>query len=141
MSVKTVCESNWDAYLDDCSGFVKAVAAELGVTLNGQANDIVDAIQTFPWTKAKDGAEAAVKASMGYLVIGGLKAATNGHVVVVVPGAVKDGKYPTAYWGSLGKVGKKDTTVNWAWVVGDVDRVIYGYYIGKSGVTMPAGLQ
>jgi hypothetical protein len=33
MSVKTVCESNWDAYLDDCSGFVKAVATELGVTL------------------------------------------------------------------------------------------------------------
>jgi hypothetical protein len=141
MSVATTCESHWAAHASDCSGFVKAVAAEVGVTLTGQANDIVDAIQAFPWKTATGGLDAATKAEMGYLVVGGLKAQPNGHVVVVVPGTVKDGKYPTAYWGSLGGIGKKNMTINWSWADGDRDRVIYGYYIGKSGVTMSAGLQ
>jgi hypothetical protein len=141
MSVTTVCEAHWNAHSNDCSGFVKAVAGELGVTLEGQANDIVDAIQEFPWATANDGADAASKALMGNLVIGGLKALTNGHVVIVVPGSIKDGKYPTAYWGSLGGIGMKNMTINWSWGAADRDRVVYGFYIGKSGVTMSAGRQ
>src|SRR5690242_13325958 len=114
MSVATACEAHWDAFFDDCSGFVKAVAQELGVTIDGQANDIVDAMQKFPWKFAASGADAALKASIGYLVLGGLKASGNGHVVVIVPGVVLDGKYPTAYWGSLNSVGKKNTTINFS---------------------------
>ena len=141
MSVATVCEANWDAHFDDCSGFVKAVAAALGVTIiDGQANDIVEAMQKFPWKKVASGADAALKASMGYFVLGGLKAKGNGHVVVVVPGTVNDGKYPTAYWGSLNSIGKKNTTINFSWNKPDRDRVEYAYYIGKSGETMSATL-
>jgi hypothetical protein len=140
MSVATVCEARWDKYFDDCSGFVKAVAADLGVTIDGQANDIVDAMQKFPWKRAASGADAALKASMGYLVLGGLKAAGNGHVVVIVPGVVLEGKYPTAYWGSLNSIGKKNTTINWSWSKPDRDLVQYAYYIGKSGEPMSASL-
>ncbi len=41
----------------------------------------------------------------------GLKADKHGHVVVLVPGPLSHGKYPTAYWGSLGGVPKKYTTL------------------------------
>ena len=53
--VIVACEEQWPNYQSDCSGFVKAVAASLGVTLTGQANDIVDQIQRVPWTTVKGG--------------------------------------------------------------------------------------
>src|SRR6202034_2574503 len=95
------CEAEWDAHQSDCSGFAKAVAARLGVTLTGMANDIVGEI-----AQAPDPA--------------------HGHVVVVVQGPLAHGLYPTAYWGQLGGVGKKDMTLNWAWTAGDRDNVVYG---------------
>jgi hypothetical protein len=49
---------------------------------------------------------------------------THGHVVVV--GDLAHGKYPTAYWGSLGGVGKQNETLNWAWAKADRDRIMYG---------------
>lgn len=122
--VVAACEADWEAHKSDCSGFVRAVAADLGVTLHGLANTITDRIQKAPWTVLKSGKEAAQQASKG-LVIGGLKASRHGHVVVVVPGPLAHGKYPTAYWGHLGGVGRKNTTINWAWNHKDRDRVIY----------------
>ncbi|MET1257375.1 hypothetical protein [Aliikangiella maris] len=59
------------------------------------------------------------------LVIVGLKAQPHGHVAIVVPGPLAHGKYPTAYWGSLGGVPKKNTTINWSWNKKDRDNVIY----------------
>lgn len=49
------CEAHWDAFRSDCSGFVKAVAADFGITLTGQADDIVDQIQGPGWRIAADG--------------------------------------------------------------------------------------
>src|SRR5207245_5250472 len=94
--------------------FAKAVAAEFGITLTGQANDIVDQIQRQPWQLLKSGYEANNKAGAG-LVMAGLKAAPLGHVAFVVPGPLASGKYPTAYWGQLGGVGKQEATVNLTW--------------------------
>jgi hypothetical protein len=110
---------------NDCSGFVKDVAADLGISLKGQANEIVDTIQKKPWTVLKSGAEAKQKAVLGKFVIGGLKDTPHGHVVVVVDGPLAHGKYPTAYWGSLHGIGKKHTTVNWSWNKNDRDKVTY----------------
>jgi hypothetical protein len=126
------CEAEWDAHQSDCSGFAKAVAVRLGVALTGMANDIVGEIQQAPWTPVADGPTAATEAMQGRLVIAGLKGADqqvpdpHGHVVVVVQGPLAHGLYPTAYWGQLGGVGKKDTGLNWAWREGDRDNIVYG---------------
>ena len=124
--VVAACEKHWDTYKDDCSGFVRTVADELGVILIGLANDIVDKIQESPWTVLASGVVANEKAENG-LVIGGLKETGHGHVVIVVPGDLNRGKYPTAYWGKLNGIGKKKTTVNWAWNSTDRDKVIYAW--------------
>ena len=111
-------------YKSDCRGFAKAVAEDFGIVLTGQANEIVDQIQKQPWQLLKSGSEASNKAGAG-LVVAGLKGAPLGHVAIVVPGPLASGKYPTAYWGQLGGVGKKQTTLNWSWNKSDRDKVIY----------------
>lgn len=121
------CEVEFNAHDNDCSGFVRAVSRDLGVTLTGLANDIVNEIQAAPWTTVSNGVQAKAQADSGFLVIGGLKDDPHGHVVVVVTGPLAAGKYPTAYWGRLGSIGKKNTTINWAWNPQDRDKVIYGY--------------
>src|SRR5437867_8011533 len=126
------CEKYWDANSANCSGFVKAVASSLGIILSGQANDIVDFIKDDNgWYNVDSGSDAMLWAEAGYLVVGGLKGSdqvkpgSNGHVVIVVPGPV-DRTYPTAYWGQLGGIGRKKTTINYAWAQTDRDKVIYG---------------
>lgn len=125
--VKRMCEQYWLKNEKNCSGLVKDVAASLGLEIIGVANDIVDQFARKPWIICKDGIEARQKALEGEFVVGGLKAITNGHVVVVVSGPLAQGKYPTAYWGSLGGVGKKNTTINWAWNKAHRDKVVYAY--------------
>jgi hypothetical protein len=123
--VKDICEKYWGSYKDDCSGFVKAVARDLNVTLTGQANDIVDQIQKSPWKILKNGKEADSDARGGRFVVAGLKDDPNGHVVVIVPGVLAHDKYPTGYWGHLGSVGYKNTTINYSWNSTERDKVIY----------------
>lgn len=126
-----VCEDEWPANKSDCSGFVKDVAAALGVSLSGQANDIVDQIAGLGWTKLTDGKAAKQAADKGKLVVGGLKGgdqqtpSEHGHVVVVVSGPLAKDQYPTAYWGSLGGTGERAKTINWAWKADDRDKVKY----------------
>ena len=122
--VVAACEKHWDQFKGDCSGFARAVAAELGVTLTGMANDIVGEIQNSPWTVLASGVDAAAKASTS-LVVGGLVDQPHGHVVIVVPGPLAHDKYPSAYWGMLNGVGRKNTTVNWSWDAAHRDQVIY----------------
>jgi hypothetical protein len=123
------CIAQYEQHIGDCSGFAKAVAAALGVPLEGMANDIVDQIQAAPWTALVDGIAAKNQADAGSFVIGGLKDNPHGHVVVVVQGPIDAAhqKYPTAYWGSLAGKPGKDQTVNWAWDSADRDRVTYAF--------------
>jgi hypothetical protein len=130
--VKDACEACFAANANDCSGFGRAAASQVGVALDGLANQIVDTIRNDPaWTELGDGVEAAQQAAAGKLVIGGLKGSEqanpdeHGHVVVVVSGPLAHGKYPSAYWGRLGGGGAKDKTINWAWRAEDRDRVSY----------------
>ncbi|MCP4117461.1 MAG: hypothetical protein GY737_19120 [Desulfobacteraceae bacterium] len=122
-----MCEAYWDTYKNDCSGFVKAVASELGIQLTGLANNIVDQILKTPWEIANDGKDANAKALHGNLLIGGLKAIGHGHVVIVVSGLLAHNKYPSAYWGSIGGVAQKNKTINWSWNKKDRDKVIYAW--------------
>lgn len=128
-----VCEDEWPANKSDCSGFVKDVAAALGVSLSGQANDIVDQIAGPGWTKLNDGKAAKQAADEGKFVIGGLKGSdqqtpsAHGHIVVVVSGPLAKDQYPTAYWGTLGGTGERAKTINWAWKAIDRDSVRYSF--------------
>jgi len=124
VNVKNICEKHWDKWKADCSGFLRAVAADCGITLTGQANDIIDAMGKTPWLPFGNDASKAVQyASMQYLVVAGLKESPNGHVVVIMPGSATP--YPSAYWGKLHGVGRKNGTINWAWKHVDLPKVQY----------------
>lgn len=123
------CESEWDAWKADCSGFAKAVCSHANVQLSGRANQIIDFLETSPaWENLGAApATATLRANGGRLVIGGLKQQPNGHVVIVVKAAAQH--YPVAYWGRLGGVGRKNTTINWSW--NTVDRPLVHYFSFK----------
>jgi len=130
--VSAACIACYEAEKGDCSGFVHAVGAALGVQIEGMADDIVNALRAGgKWQKLPDGPAAAASAAAGNLVVAGLRGDeqavpnVHGHVVVVVAGALNRGIYPTAYWGSLGGSPGYDQTINWAWTEADRDRVSY----------------
>ena len=130
--VRDACEACFAAHESDCSGFARAVAAELGVPLQGLANDIVEVIESDGgWEPLADGVAAADAAQDGKFVIGGLRGSdqahpsAHGHVVVVIGRPLAHGAYPRAYWGKLGGGGHNDTTVNFAWNSLDRDNVSY----------------
>jgi|GEM_PF-5099579 len=98
--IKSLCENEWEHWKHDCSGFLKAVAGDLGITLTGQANAIIDVMGRAPWLQLNTDADKTVSyAKPGYFVVAGLKEARHGHVVIIVPGSSKP--YPTGYRGAL----------------------------------------
>lgn len=123
--VVAACETEWESWKADCSGFVKAVAGRLGVNLSGQANELIEYLQRAPdWYKLdRDAKGAMTRASLGEFVIGGLAARPHGHVVVVVRSVATT--YPLAYWGRFGAVGKKRSTINFSWRRADLANVRY----------------
>jgi hypothetical protein len=133
MTVVEACTQFWNADRSNCSKFACDVAGALGVTLAGNANAIADilAIGQDGWEVLDGGVTAAARAAAGDLVLAGLRGDAqttpnvHGHVVVIVPGPLNRGLYPTAWWGSDGGVPYQNTTLNYAWVAGDRDRVHY----------------
>jgi hypothetical protein len=125
------CEAAFDANKNDCSAFVRAVVAASGITLTGQADNIVDQVTGTGWVQLTDGVQAASMADAGMLVIAGLKSSehtpprNNGHVAIVVSGPLANGKYPTGYWGSSGGASAKNQTLNYSWNPADRDHVHY----------------
>jgi hypothetical protein len=131
--VASSCVKNYHAHTGDCSGFVKAVSADLGVTLSGMANDIVKVLQSGSggWRSISGGSAALASAKAGKLVVAGMLGSqqaspdAHGHVVVVVSGPMVNGKYPSAYWGSLGGPPGYFRTLNYSWTTQDRDRISY----------------
>jgi hypothetical protein len=130
LDVIVACEEYWPANKGDCNKFAKAVAKDFDITLTGNADAIVDHVRK-KWRKLADGKAAKKAADDGAFVIAGLKGseqtppAANGHVCVVVAGALAHNKYPTAYWGRLGGEGERNKTLNYAWKKVDRDKVTY----------------
>ena len=98
--IRKACDDAFDVSENrgNCSGFVKAVATELGIPMQGQANDIYNDIQKDPWRflgRGDTGATAAVYAArQGFLVIAAWKNESgHGHVAVVTD------------WTGLGRTG------------------------------------
>jgi hypothetical protein len=130
--VTIACEKEFPRHSADCSGFVRAVCADLGVAVTGLANDIVNTIRAGgAWTRLADGGAAMDSAKSGKLVIAGLRGDeqavpdAHGHVVVVVDGPMAHNRYPTAYWGQLHGTGGRFKTLDDAWTARDRDRITY----------------
>jgi hypothetical protein len=137
------CKLAWDeefipgiANKNNCSGFVKAVAKKLGIPISATANaDGIVAELAGAWSEVSTGAEAALKAAAGSLVIVGLKGAdhkparANGHVAIVVSGALYRNKYPLCWGGSIGGAQSAGTkSVGEIWNRNDRDSVKYFVY-------------
>lgn len=138
-AIVAACTDCWDKEFikglknsKNCSGFVKAVAAKLGVALpqTGNADAIIDAIKD--WTQLKSGIEALREAASGKFVLVGLKAAqhkpvaTNGHIAIVVTGEVYHKIYPLVWCGSIGAAQSKGVkSVGEVWKSIDRDKVVY----------------
>src|SRR5688572_5077732 len=125
------CKRHWPAQQGDCSGFVRAVAKDLGVTLNGLANDICKTIQAPPWGQLGKGEMASItagaSASEGKFVIAGLSAPSHGHVAVVVDLKTAGTARAMAYWGRLGSSGKQYAPITQSWTAADLKNVSYAY--------------
>jgi hypothetical protein len=147
--IRDACQASWESEWiagtknsRNCSGFVKAVASKVGSPLPGSAN--ADALMDYvasSWQKVTDGAEAARRASVGELVIAGLKgsehspARNNGHVAIVIGGPLYRDKYPLCWCGSIGGIagqsqGEKST--GQVWSRADRDNLNY-YSLRKTG--------
>jgi cell wall-associated NlpC family hydrolase len=143
------CKNDWGAHSDDCSGFVKAVCADLGVDMSpGLADDIVEFFRdpANNWEQITDVIDAGgnvttrkeevakERADAGELVLCGLTSAelgeAHGHVAVIVSGPLvhsnlNDNDYPVAYWGKLGGVGGQDQCLSFSFGPGSLNRVTY----------------
>ena len=110
-------EKEWDANKSNCSGYIKAVAADLGIVLAGQANDLIDFWTAHsPWINlGHDAKRASTLAASGYFVVAGEKDRPNGHVVLIVPGWSANG-HPMGYWGRLNGIGMKNKSISLAWI-------------------------
>lgn len=131
--IVAACRKHYTAFSRDCSGFVRAVTAELGYPVSGNADGIMNELANSPNTWQSITPEAAIAAvRAGALVIAGLKshehvpAASNGHVVIVVDGPLYRGKYPRVWGGSIGDAQSRgDKSVGEVWRVSDRDSVRY----------------
>ncbi|MEM5366839.1 NlpC/P60 family protein [Paraburkholderia azotifigens] len=118
------CEHQWDAHKSDCSGFVRAVATELGISLSGNANQLVALMNSSSqWRDlGTDASQAMSYANNGYLVVAGLATSGHGHVAVVVRA---NSSVPIAYWGKLHSVGRKHASIHYSWNAHDLKHVSY----------------
>jgi hypothetical protein len=116
------CNAVWEANKSNCSGFVRAVASPLGVTLfddGDDADSIVDKLTSAPdWGALPDLPTVEANASAGWFIIAGMKSTefatprANGHVIVVVQGDDPNHPgFPMAYWGMLGGVGQENSSI------------------------------
>ena len=138
-SLLKACEAAWEEEWvsgtknkNNCSGFLKSVAKKMGASLpDQQADGLVNYLKN-NWTPVKSGSEARTKAVTGTLVVGGLKSdeqkkhPNQGHVAVVVGGALYREKYPKCWGGSTGSAQSKGTlSIGEVFAVADRDKVAY----------------
>lgn len=131
--IVAACRNNYAAYSNDCSAYVRAVTAELGHPVSGNANGIMNELANATATWENITRSAAVTAvQTGALVIAGLKSSNhtpprnNGHVVIVVDGPLYRGIYPLCWGGSIGNAQSRGTkSVGEVWNRTDRDAVLY----------------
>ena len=134
------CTKHWPDNQGDCSGFVRAVAHDLGFALAGNANAIYTQIAKAPWVQIGVGTKASVIAGIsageGKFVVAAEQSQGNGHVAVVVDYrnafdsyAQVDREKAVAFWGKLHSVGKEYERITSSWTAADLERVLFAYQI------------
>ncbi|MBL7894821.1 MAG: hypothetical protein JNK50_05985 [Bacteroidia bacterium] len=125
------CEKKYKTHKAFCNEFVIEVAKKFGVTLSGDADEIVKGLKKDGWTLIKDGKTAKEKADNGWFVVAGLRSdkhdppRKSGHVAIVVKGELAHDKYPTGWWGSEDNVKGDGLTLNYSWNKKDRDNIVY----------------
>lgn len=130
------CQAVWPGKHDACNFFAIEVASQLGVTLTGTADEIVDQIKGAGWTRLSDGPAARDAATQGKFVLAALKSAdfthprSEGHVAVVVPGSMNPmGWAPAGYWGStddeVAEKGGNGSPISLCYRLEDKDKIVY----------------
>jgi hypothetical protein len=137
-----ICNSSWEQEFiagvknkNNCSGFIKSVAKSLNIPLPQlQADGILESIEN-SWETLSSGSDAAKKAAAGFFVLAGLKSkdhskkVTQGHVVIVIDGALYRATYPKCWGGSTGTAQSKgDKSVGEVWNTVDRNKVVYYFY-------------
>lgn len=122
------CEKHLSTFRADCSGFARAVAADFGITLVGDANHLAEALET-RWASASSPREAGRLAGLGKFVIAAKAEpkGRHGHVAIIVKGPLSHGEYPPGYWGSLGGVAGRNIPITRAWSKTALPDVKYFY--------------
>jgi hypothetical protein len=116
-------DTNHDPVMKDCNAFVKKVAGKFGVTIGPDldADGIVESFSGSPFTKTTMDPATAISWAKDGLVVAGMKKAeldgtygshSHGHVAIVH--SLEDPNhsgFPMASWGTLGGVGKSNTSI------------------------------
>jgi hypothetical protein len=153
--VEAACSRSLPGNEHDCSGFVRAVAANLMVFLPGASGnassqvDFMRFVREVPALFRDLGSGSAVEdvaveqARLGNFVVCGLtadelnressrkaqkKVVNNGHVAVVAP-ATGSGGWPLAWWGQLGGSPGRRQTLSKCFRAGDRSSIHYFVYV------------
>lgn len=135
------CKDVWSGKKDACNFFVIAVADQLGVTLSGRADDIVDEIRGADWSRLKHGVAARDAAKQGRFIVAGMKSTefdpprSEGHVAIVVTGAMNPaGWAPAGYWGSMessvAEKGGMGSPISLCFRASDQAKITYAHFSG-----------
>jgi len=136
-SVIAVCNAIYDQNQYDNAAFAVRAAGGVGVALSGSADDIVSQITGGggKWVPLNNAADAASKATAGWLVLAGLKGSEYvqprpyGQVAIVTADIGSQGTfYPYGWWGSSGAQAGKAQPLSMAWGSGDIGSVHYAAY-------------
>jgi len=103
--ILSTCNKIWNnesALHGNCSGFVRKIALNLGVNIEGDANRLCQKFTSksdSSWHEATSYKHASELADKGFLVIAAKPEANrSGHVMIVVSGNTSDG-YPRVFGG------------------------------------------
>jgi len=115
-------DNNNDPVMTDCNAFVKKVGAHFNVQIPDlNADGIIDAFSTLPFTQTSTNPTDALAWAKNGLVVAGMKQSelspafgnhTHGHVAIVHAGEdTNHPGFPLASWGSLGGRGLSNTSI------------------------------
>jgi hypothetical protein len=138
--VLAACTKHWPDNQGDCSGFVRAVAQDLGFALSGNANAMYTQISKDPWIRIGIGTQASATAGItageGKFVVAAEQGQKNGHVAIVVDYRNAFDSYSqvdrdkaVAFWGKLHSTGAEYERITRSWTATDLERVLFAYQI------------
>jgi len=143
--VQQICAATWSStgpngpLKNACNFFLIEVANQLGISLSGRADQIIDNIQNgSPWRALADGPAARDMAALGKFVVAGVKSNAytpprlEGHVAVVTAGPMNPGGWaPAGYWGStspeIAALGGSGAPISQCFSAQVKDKIIYRY--------------